>query len=94
MANSTTTKTYSLSMFLMWTSSATGSIPVPIRYQTWGFSGTASQVAGGAWTVTTNGTPGPVGGFIPSSPSQNTQTQPTMQLGYPTWTTLSSQTCP
>jgi hypothetical protein len=37
----------------------------------------------------------PMSGFIPSSPSQSSQTAPTMQSGYPIWSGApSTQTCP
>ncbi len=87
--------TFIANMFLMWQSSTANSIPVPLGYQNWGFSGTAtcstSCETASNWTVTTNGTPGPIGGFVTSSPSQ-TQTNDGNNIlvdGYPTWTTVS-----
>lgn len=89
------TRDFVANMFLMWQSNATGSIPVPLGYQTWGFSGgaTCSTNCGTAsnWSATTNGTPGPIGGFQPSLPTQ-TQipgTNNVLVYGYPTWTSLS-----
>ncbi len=82
------TRTFNATMFLMWTPKAANgaaTIPVPIGYQTWGFSGGASQNAKGTWVATTNGKPGPQGSFTPS----NNQTQtgpPQIQNGYPIWT--------
>lgn len=81
------TRTFNATMFLMWTPPAAhgaATIPVPIGYQTWGFSGGASQNDKKAWVATTNGTPGPIGDYTPS----NGQTQagpPQMQDGYPIW---------
>jgi len=84
------TRTFSANMFLMWTSSTANAIPVPLGYQTWGFSGTAtcSTSCGTAvnWNATTNGPPGPVGGFVPSSASQIQVGNNTLVDGYPTWT--------
>ena len=89
------TRTFSANMFLMWQwqSSTTNSIPVPLGYQTWGFSGTAtcSSSCGAAesWTATNTAgtTPGPVGGFVPSSPTQTLKVgNNTLVDGYPTWT--------
>jgi len=86
-------RTFTANMFLMWQSTTTGSIPVPVGYQNWGFSGTAICKAncGSAsnWTATnTPGTtPGPVGNFVTSDPSQ-TQTNDKNNVlvdGYPTW---------
>jgi len=88
-------RTFTANMFLMWQSSTTGSIAVPLGYQNWGFSGTATCSAAcgvaSSWTATTNGTPGPIGSFVLSSPSQ-TQTNDgnnVLMDGYPTWTVLS-----
>jgi hypothetical protein len=87
------TRTFSANMFLMWQSTTANSIPVPLGYQTWGFSGTAtcSSNCGTAsnWTATTNGTPGPVGSFTPSSASQTQVVNTTLVDGYPTWTSTS-----
>ena len=88
------TRSFTANMFLMWQSSSANSIPVPLGYQTWGFSGTAScSAACGAassWTVTTNGTPGPIGSFTPSSASQTQVLNNTLVDGYPTWTSPSN----
>jgi len=72
-------------MFLMWTSNLPNSITVPIGYQNWGFSGGAQQDITGAWLATTNGTPGPIGGFVTSSGDQKTDGYTTLQYGYPIW---------
>jgi hypothetical protein len=87
------TRNFTANMFLMWQSTSAKSIPVPLGYQTWGFSGTAScSVACGtasSWNATTNGTPGPVGSFTPSSASQTQVGNNTLVDGYPTWTSPS-----
>ncbi|MGD0942322.1 MAG: hypothetical protein ABR905_21725, partial [Terracidiphilus sp.] len=82
---------FTANMFLMWQSDTANSIPVPLGYQTWGFSGKATcSVACGAassWKATTNGTPGPVENFTPSSASQTKKVgNNTLVDGYPTWT--------
>ena len=86
------TRTFSANMFLMWQSSTAGSIPVPLGYQTWGFSGTATCSADcgtvSNWTAANapGTTPGPVGDFVPSSASQTTVGNNILVYGYPTWT--------
>jgi len=91
--DTTVTLSFSANMFVMWQSSTANSIPVPLGYQTWGFSGTAncSSSCGSPsnWTATTNGTPGPVGNFVPSAPSQTSVGNNTLVDGYPTWTGVS-----
>jgi len=76
-------------MFLMWQSSTPNSIPVPLGYQTWGVSGTATCAysCGTAknWIVTTSQA-GPIGKFIVSNASQTSVGNNTLQYGYPTWT--------
>jgi hypothetical protein len=79
------TRTFNATMFLMWTSNLPNSITVPIGYQNWGFSGGAQQDITGAWLATTNGTPGPIGGFVTSSGDQKTDGYTTLQYGYPIW---------
>ena len=83
----TQTRSFNATMYLMWKSSSANSIPVPLGSQTWAFSTAANCAAscGSAsnWTVTTNGTPGPIGGFVPSNAQQSFS-------GYPTWSTVSS----
>ncbi|MGB0124203.1 MAG: IPT/TIG domain-containing protein [Silvibacterium sp.] len=82
----TATRSFNATMFLMWTSNVANSIPVPIGYQTWDFSGSAQQNSSGKWTATTSGTPGVVGSFISSSGTQPNN-------GYPAWTMVSTETC-
>jgi len=79
------TRTFNATMFLMWTSNLPNSIAVPVGYQTWGFSGGAQQDITGTWVATTNGTPGPIGGFVTSSGNQTTDGYTTLQNGYPIW---------
>ena len=89
----TVTRTFTANMFLMWQSSTTNSIPVPLGYQTWGFDGSAtcSKNCGTAsnWKAKTSGTPGPVGGFEKSSASQTQVGDNILVDGYPTWTVVS-----
>jgi hypothetical protein len=88
------TRTFVATMFVMWQSNTANSIPVPLGYQIWGFSGTAtcSSNCGSAssWTATTNGTPGNSGTWVVSSPSQTSVGSITLQFGYPTWVGLAS----
>jgi hypothetical protein len=86
-------RSFNATMFLMWTSSLPNSIPVPIGYQTWGFSGGAQQDMNGIWIATTNGTPGPIGGFVTSSGDQTTDGYTTLQNGYPLWSGPAVETC-
>lgn len=83
------TRDFKANMFLMWTSNNVNSIPVPIGYQTWGFSSTATcSIACGApssWDVKTKGTPGPVGNFVPSTASQAKVENNVLVKGIPTW---------
>ncbi len=86
------TRSFNATMFLMWQSNNANSIPVPLGYQTWAFSGTASCTTACAfsssWTATTNGTPGNVGSWVVSDPSQTSVGNNTLQFGYPAWTGL------
>lgn len=88
----TLTRSFQATSFLMWQSSTSGSIPVPLGYQTWQFSATASCSAscGSAsnWRVTSS-SGGLVGGFTPSNPSQTSVGQNTLTYGYPTWSSVS-----
>lgn len=94
---STMFRTFTANMFLMWTSSISGSIAVPLGYQQWGFSGTANCNSNcgtwSNWTVANvaGTTPGPVGAFVTSSPSQQLTNDGNNILvdGYPTWTRTS-----
>ena len=97
----TLTRSFNANMFLMWTPpAATGcsngsacTIPVPLGYQTWAFSGSANCSTGcgsaANWTATTNGTPGPVGNFAASLPSQTAAGNNILVYGIPTWTGVS-----
>jgi len=80
------TRSFNATMYVMWQSNALNSIPVPLGYQTWGFSGTATCTSScdliSNWTATANGIPGPFGGFVQSTPQQNFS-------GFPTWSSQS-----
>ena len=81
---------FNATMFLMWQSTTSNSIPVPLGYQTWAFSGTAncSSSCGSAsnWTATTSGTPGNVGNWVVSNANQTSVGNNVLVFGYPTWT--------
>ena len=94
----TVSRNFTANLFLMWQSSTAKSIPVPLGYQTWGFSGTATCAsscgAAGNWkaTNTVGTTPGPAAaGFVPSSPSQTIDlgNNPLVD-GFPTWAAISN----
>jgi hypothetical protein len=91
--DTTQTLAFNANMFLMWQSNTANSIPVPLGYQTWAVSGSATCTTscGSAsnWTPTTNGKPGPVGSFTASSASQTKVGNNVLQYGYPTWTGIS-----
>ena len=78
------TRTFNASMFLLWTPSGSGSIAVPIGYQTWGSTGGAQQ-EDGTWVASIGEpAPGPIGAFVQSS--DETQTgPPALDYGYPVW---------
>jgi hypothetical protein len=87
------TISFNATMFLMWTSSLPNSIAVPIGYQSWGFSGGASQDLTGTWQETTDPSlqnpyapaPGPIGSFVQSADSPTTDGYTSLQDGYPLW---------
>jgi hypothetical protein len=92
----TVNRSFNATMFLLWKSSSTNSISVPIGYQTWGFAGSAKQDTSGTWiatTDTTNGPPGPIGMFFPSDGSQTTDGYTALQDGYPIWSGPARETC-
>jgi hypothetical protein len=89
----TATRTFNATMFLLWTSSTSSSIPVPIAYQTWGFQGSAQQDSSGTWWATTVGVPGPIGDVVPSTGSQTTDGYTVLQNGYPIWSGPAIETC-
>lgn len=88
----TLTRSFEATFFVMWQSSTPNSIPVPLGYQTWQFSATAkcSASCGSAsnWSVTSSSA-GLEGSFVPSTPSQTSVRQNSLQYGYPTWTVIS-----
>ena len=85
--DSSVTRSFNATMHLMWKSSTSASIPVPLGKQVWAFSGSASCStscgSAGNWTATTTGTPGPVGSFVVSTAQQPS-------YGYPTWAAQSN----
>jgi hypothetical protein len=87
------TREFSANMFLMWKSSQTGAIMVPIGYQNWGFTAaaTCSSSCGtySNWTVNTTQA-GPIGDFTTSSSSQTSAGNNVLVDGIPTWTTVSN----
>ena len=94
------TRILSANMFLMWQSNTTLSIPVPLGYQNWGFSGTATctancGTAAATWKAANieGTTTGPNGGFVTSSPdqAQTNDRNNILVYGYPTWTGLAQQ---
>jgi len=81
--DTTLTRTFNATMYLFWQSSTTNSIPVPLGYQQWKFSGTATCSAScqsaANWAATTNSSgTGLVNAFVASTPAQPFS-------GYPTW---------
>jgi hypothetical protein len=72
-------RSFNATMYLMWTSSQVNSIPVPLVYQTWQFSGSTTQ-SNGTWG-TPSGSGGPVGGVTATNGS------------YPTWGNIATETC-
>ena len=77
------TRSFSATMYQLWTSSTTNSIPVSVGSITWQFSG-ATTLSGGKWgNVTGSGT---ANAFVPSTGGQSNK-------GYPHWTGPSDQTC-
>lgn len=85
----TVSRSFTANLFLMWQSTVSDSIPVPLGYQTWGFDGTAICTGSCStytnWTASTIGTPGPTGSFTTSSASQTQVGNNTLVFGYPTW---------
>jgi len=93
----TVNRSFSATMFLLFTSSVANSIPVPLGYQTWAFNGTAKCTSScgtvANWTPTTNGTPGPVGSFAASNGTQTTDGYTALKYGYPIWGNVATQSC-
>jgi len=91
-AAGTVTRNFTANMFLMWKSTLANAIYVPLGYQTWGFDGNATCTAscGDAanWKAGTTGSPGPIGGWTPSAPSETSagDTANILVEGFPTWT--------
>ena len=80
-------RSFNASMYLMWTpnpasgctAGAACTVAVPLGYQTWAFSGSATQNSNGSWTASTGGTPGPTAAFQLANGN------------YPTWQNISTQ---
>jgi hypothetical protein len=77
---SSATRNFNASMYLMWQSGGANSIPIPLGYVTWEFTGNGSQ-SNGTWTP---GGSGSNSSFFPITPSQ---TSP----GFPTWQNVSTE---
>jgi hypothetical protein len=60
--NSEQSRSFNATMYLLWQSNSANSIPVPVGYQTWQFSGSTTQ-SNGNWS-TPSGSGGPTGGFV------------------------------
>jgi len=93
----TVNRSFTATMFLLWTSSLANSITVPLGYQSWGFNGTAKCTTScgtvSNWAATTNGTPGTIGSFTTSTASQTSDGYTTLKDGYPQWSTVATRTC-
>jgi hypothetical protein len=77
-------------MYLMWTSSNAGAIPVPIGYQKWSFqerSTNPGAPTNQSWTMPSSQYDGPVGDFVPSTTNQP-------HYGYPIWDGKTAFSCP
>ena len=82
-------RTFNATMYLMWQSTDTpNSIPVPLGYVPWTFSGTATcnSSCGSASNWTPSGVGGPTNQFY-----QTTSSDP--NLGFPTWPGPAATTC-
>jgi hypothetical protein len=77
------TRSFSASMYLIWTSGVTGSIPIPAGSIKWQFSGATTLTSGKWGSVTGSGT---ANSFVKATGAQSNQ-------GYPLWTGPSDQTC-
>ncbi len=83
-------RNFAATMYLMWTSNQTNSIPVPIGYQKWQLQETSSNPGaptGQNWTDPISTLHGPNGQFVPVDPSQK-------HYGYPTWSLKATFSCP
>jgi hypothetical protein len=82
------TRNFSASMYLMWKSATSGSIPVPLGYVTWSWYGDAKQTntTTHAWSLQSSPTNRSASAFHPTTTTQSFN-------GYPTWTTKSTKSC-
>jgi hypothetical protein len=85
-------RSFTATMFLLWTPSIANSIPVPIGYQTWEFAGGAQQNLQGVWIAST-ASAGTIGGFVSSSGSQQSDGYTLLQSGFPYWGGQATSTC-
>ena len=74
----TASRSFNATMYLMWQSSLNNSIPVPLLYSQWQFSGSTTQ-SSGTWAKPTGS--GTVGSPTPSNGS------------YPAWSAIATRTC-
>jgi hypothetical protein len=79
----TVSRSFTATMYPLWTSSVANSIPIPIGNQGWQFSGQSTQV-NGKWQKPTGS--GTVGTFTAGNGNQPNH-------GYPSWTGKATQTC-
>ncbi len=79
----TVSRSFTATMYPLWTSSVANSIAIPIGNQGWQFSGQTTQ-ANGKWQKPTGS--GTVGSFTAANGSQ-------ADKGYPTWTGPAVTTC-
>jgi hypothetical protein len=83
-------RTFSANMFIMWTSSKTGAIPVPIGSQNWHFNASTKNTGyptSETWTTPATvyaGTDGDLVDYVQTAPSSS-------PYGYPTWKGLASK---
>jgi hypothetical protein len=83
-------RTFGATMYLLWTSDLSSSIPVPIGYQEWYFqtaTTNASYSTGQAWSTPTSIYVGANGGFVLSATLTSSETTP---YGYPIWSGLAA----
>lgn len=79
----TVNRVFNATMYLLWQSTTTGSIPVTIGYQSWSSNGTGTQ-SGGRWSASGSGAPN--GSFTPASSTQANK-------GYPVWSGVATRSC-
>lgn len=83
-------RNFAATMYLLWTSSISNSIPVPIGYQKWHFQASTrnpSAPTKQSWTTPVSQSQGTDGAFVPAASSQPSD-------GYPTWSGKATPNCP